>query len=98
MRPSIRHTIPICLVLVGLATTACQSISNGDNEEELSSELAAELTEIETLCGLPKGSLAGKAGTPSEFSKIACAVEEAQKRNLNIGFISNPVDPNAQTH
>jgi hypothetical protein len=55
--------------------------------------------EIEAICELPKGALAGKAPIPGEaMPKMACAVEEARKRGVTFGFISNPVDPNAQTH
>ena len=50
--------------------------------------------ELEKVCRLPAGSLTGdNAISDDAVSKLACAVEEAQKRGVAIGFISNPVDP-----
>ena len=59
--------------------------------QELAPDMAAEL---EKVCRLPAGSLTGdNAISDDAVSKLACAVEEAQKRGVAIGFISNPVDP-----
>lgn len=69
-----------------------------DSGEQLPPEVASE---IEGICGLPAGALTGKAAVPDireAAQKMACAVAEARKRNFDVGFISNPVDPDAQTH
>jgi hypothetical protein len=80
-----------------LFLAACTNSSSDEPDEDL----IAELAEIEDVCGLPAGSLRGEAVLPETNErpqKIACVMAETQKRNLKIGFISNPVDPNAQTH
>ena len=56
----------------------------------LSPELAAE---IEGICGLPAGALTKQVPVSDAMPKIACAVQEARKRNVAIGFISNPAAP-----
>lgn len=58
----------------------------------MTAELAAE---IESICGLPDGALSGSVAVSDAVPKIACAVQEAEKRNVSIGFISNPVDPDS---
>lgn len=79
----------VCLA-VGLASTACADRSD-DPPPVMTAELAAE---IEGICELPAGALTGQASVPDAMPKIACAVEEARKRNVAIGFISNPAEPN----
>jgi hypothetical protein len=55
--------------------------------------------EIEKTCDLPEGALSGQAPISEEsMPKMVCATEEARKRGVTFGFISNPVDPDAQTH
>jgi hypothetical protein len=85
-------------------TTKFGFVGNGNGSEpqephqQMTPEQAAE---IEALCELPVGALTGStpiADIREAGPKIACALAEAQKRNLAVGFISNPVDPNAQTH
>jgi hypothetical protein len=56
----------------------------------MSAEWAAE---IEAICGLPRGTLNGQTPVSDAMPKLACAVEEARKRDVAIGFISNPVEP-----
>jgi hypothetical protein len=66
------------------------------DESYLAPAVAAE---IETVCGLSKGALTEKTSIPGDaMPKMTCAVEEARKRGVNFGFISNPVQPDAQTH
>jgi len=75
-----------------LALTACANTREGADAQGLTAEMAAE---IEGICGLPAGALSGQAPVSDAMPKIACAVEEARKRNVAIGFISNPVDPDS---
>jgi hypothetical protein len=83
--------VPFCL-LAG----ACGSDAESAQESQLPPALAAE---IEKICDLPEGALSEQAPISEEvMPKMACAVEEARKRGVTFGFISNPVDPDAQTH
>jgi len=76
---------------VSLASTACANAKKEAATQGLSAELAAE---IEGICGLPAGALSGRAPVPDDaMPKLACAQEEARKRNVAFGFITNPVDP-----
>ena len=58
--------------------------------------------QIERRCKLPVGSLLPNQQMTSDFRKIVCITKQFQKRNLKMGFISAPVNPdkaeNAQTH
>ena len=77
---------------VCLASTACANTREEAPAQRLTVEMAAE---IERICGLPAGALSGQTPVSDAMPKIACAVEEARKRNVAIGFISNPVDPDS---
>lgn len=82
-----------------LAICSTLAACGGSTDDEQDAKASPELAEIERICDLPAGSLSGTTPIPNMnegMPKIACAVEEAQKRGLNVGFISNPVDPNAQ--
>jgi hypothetical protein len=82
---------PLCLLAGG-----CGNDAEMAKEGQLPPALAAE---IEKVCDLPEGALSGQASISEEaMPKMACAVEEARKRGVTFGFISNPVDPDAQTH
>lgn len=78
-----------CLAF-SLASTACTDTSREAAAPGMSPEVVAE---IEAICGLPAGALSGQASISDAMPKIACAVEEARKRDVAIGFISNPVEP-----
>jgi len=75
----------ICLVLSGCANPDQVRVAQG-----MSAEMAAE---IEAICGLPSGALNGQTPVSDAMPKIACAIEEARKRNVAVGFVSNPADP-----
>ena len=78
-----------CLA-ASLASTACADTSGEAAAPSMSPEVAAE---IERVCALPAGVLSGQATISDAMPKIACALEEARKRDVAIGFISNPVEP-----
>lgn len=87
-RPSSFACLAVCL-----ASIACANPSSEAPAQALSAELAAE---IEGICGLPAGALNGQTAVSDDaMPKLACAVEEARKRNVAFGFISNPVDPDS---
>jgi len=85
-------TLPGGLAAIYLVSAGCTNTAHENAEQGLTAELAAE---IEGVCRLPAGALSGKAPVPDAMPKIACAVGEARKRNVAIGFISNPVDPDS---
>jgi hypothetical protein len=85
------------LIAVSVMLAACSESANEDLPPGWTSELAAE---IEGKCGLPAGTLTGQtllsaASREDTMPKIACALKEARERNVNVGFISNPIDPGA---
>ena len=99
------YDVSVCL-LNGIKDSGATKIGFVGNEkytepmtgEQLPPEVASE---IEGICGLPAGALTGTSSVPDireVAPRMACAVAEARKRNFNVGFISNPVDPDAQTH
>lgn len=78
-----------------LADMEDQATNHSSPIQTLTPELAAE---IEKICRLPAGALTGKVPLLSGsykkiLPKIACASEEARKRNVAVGFISTPADP-----
>lgn len=84
---AITHAARVAVICFALA--GC----SGDDRTQpqgLTAELASE---IEGICGLPDGALRGQATiSDSDMPKIACATKEGQKRNVAVGFISNPAD------
>lgn len=74
-----------CFALAGCA---------GNRPENEAQGITAELaSEIETICGLPAGTLRGQASiSDDDMPKVACAQKEGQKRNVSLGFISNPTN------
>jgi len=76
---------------VSLASMACTNDKKEVAAQGLSAELAAE---IEGICGLPAGAFSGQVPVPDDaMPKLACALKEARKRDVELGFITNPLDP-----
>lgn len=73
-----------------LAVVGCKTADHVAQDRQLTPELA---TQIETICGLPAGALTNGGIVPDAIAKLSCAVQEARKHDVTIGFISNPVDP-----
>jgi len=85
-RPSSFACLAVCL-----ASIACANPSSEAPAQALSAELAAE---IEGICGLPAGAFSGQVPVPDDaMPKLACALKEARKRDVELGFITNPLDP-----
>ena len=75
---------------VFFAHAGCTEPNVGRQKQKSTAELYVE---IETVCGLPLGALTGKAVVPNDMVKISCAVREAEKRNVAIRFVSDPLVP-----
>ena len=93
------YDVSVCL-LDGIKASGAIKIgfvgnAKGPPAQPLTPEVAAE---IERICDLPSGALSGRAAIADAKQTIPCALAEAAKRNVTTGFISNPVDPDAQTH
>jgi hypothetical protein len=82
----------LACIAVCSASIACANTHEEAPAQGLTAEMAAE---IEGICGLPAGALSGQAPVSDAMPKIGCAVAEARKRNVAIGFISNPADPDS---
>lgn len=90
------------IVLLLLAASSCsqghasRALASGERSAPQAQFSPLVAAELEGICRLPPGSLMGQTGIPEgELSKMACVFEEARKRNVPIGFISSPVDPDS---
>ncbi|WP_428027209.1 hypothetical protein [Altererythrobacter sp.] len=50
-----------------------------------------DLRTIENACELPTGALSGEASVENWKDQLICAIKEGQRRNLILGFVTNPV-------
>lgn len=72
-----------------LASSACATTGKQEPAIQMTPEIA---TEIEGACRLPAGTLAGQVPLDNVSANLECVMGEAKKRNVVVGFISNPAD------